>query len=97
MVYYIIISIYYLTLRALSVAPFLALREAIPNGLKKNGSSPRAIKEPEPFLLLEAEARENKLLPAPSIRHTIIFYEITASATVSSSPAIVVVHVHHLV
>jgi hypothetical protein len=35
-------------------------------------------------LLLGAEARENRLLTAPSIRHTIMFHEITVSATVST-------------
>jgi fructoselysine-6-P-deglycase FrlB-like protein len=39
-------------------------------------------------LLLKAEARENKLLSAPSIRHTIIFQEITVFATVYSREAV---------
>jgi hypothetical protein len=61
---------------------FLALCEAIPNGLKKRlltESHQRA----RAVLLLGAEARENKLLSAPSIRHTIMFHEITVSVTVS--------------
>jgi hypothetical protein len=69
--------------RALSVALFLALREAVPNGLKKwllIESHQRA----KVVLLLGAKARENKLLLAPSIRHTIMFHEITVSVTVSS-------------
>jgi hypothetical protein len=35
-------------------------------------------------LLFGAEARENKLLSAPYIRHTIMYHKITVSATVSS-------------
>jgi hypothetical protein len=50
----------------------------------KNGYSPRAIKEPEPFCYWEPKHEKNKLLSTPSIRHTIIFHEITVSATVSS-------------
>jgi hypothetical protein len=68
--------------RALSVAHFLALREAVPNGLKKRLLT-ESHRRARVVLLLGAEARENKLLPAPSIRHTIMFHEITVSATVS--------------
>jgi hypothetical protein len=39
---------------AFLVAPFLALHEAVPNGLK-NGFSLRDIKEPEPFCYCESK------------------------------------------
>jgi hypothetical protein len=65
------------------VALFLSLREAVPNSLKKRlftESHQRA----RAVLLFGAEARENKLLSAPYIRHTIMYHKITVSATVSS-------------
>jgi hypothetical protein len=62
---------------------FFSLREAYQNGLKKQLLT-KSHQRARAVLLLRAEARENKLLPASSIWHTIMVHEITVSAIVSS-------------
>lgn len=56
--------------------------EGVLNGLKKQLII-KSHQRVRAILLSKIEARENKLLLAPSIRHTIIFHKITVSATVS--------------
>jgi hypothetical protein len=66
---------------------FFSLREAYQNGLKKQLLT-KSHQRARAVLLLRAEARENKLLPASSIWHTIMVHEITVSAIVSSWEAV---------
>jgi hypothetical protein len=60
---------------------------SVPNGLKKQLLT-KSHQRARAVLLLRAEARENKLLPASSIWHTIMVHEITVSAIVSSWEAV---------